>query len=238
MEIENFPVNEPLYEQVCKMIETQIIEGNLKIGDKLQTEKELVDIYKVSRTDIREALKVFKEKGWLETHVAKGTFIVHNVTKGIENSMNIAAHMNPDSWLSNLIDIRLTIEPENAALAAVNANQEDISRMKHAINKMEKALTSKDNKDTFLEGDFSFHMAIVEATGNNLMRVIIYPVVNLMRDFQRYHLYQVPRGSQRAQSHHRKIMDAIERHDPKAALTSMYEHIIQVRDDIQNVKVT
>ena len=219
MEIEKFPTNKPLYEQVCEMIESQIIDANLKIGDKLPTEKELVDIYKVSRTVIREAMKVLKEKGWVETHVAKGTFVVRNLTKGIETSMNIEARMNPDNWLRNLIDIRLIIEPENAALAAVNANQEDIARMKQAVNQMEKVLTDEDNMEAFLEGDFNFHMAIVDATGNNLMRLIISPVVNLIHDFQKYHLYRVYRGSQRSQANHRKIMDAIERRDPEAART-------------------
>jgi DNA-binding GntR family transcriptional regulator len=59
------------------------------------------------------------------------------------------------------------------------------------------------------------------------------PVVNLMRDVQRYHLSTVAGGNEHSQQNHKRIMDGIERHDPKAAHLSMREHILQVRDDIQ-----
>lgn len=234
MTIPQIPTNKPLYEQVCQLIESQIISGELRVGDKLPTEKELSELYQVSRTVIREAIKTLKEKGWVETHVAKGTFVVHNVAKGVESSFGVAVRMKPEERFNNLIQVRLILEPEIAALAATSASLEEIAHMRKAVARMEKALRENDNLDAFLKADFNFHMAMAKSTGNDLIPLIIAPVVNLMRDIQRYHLSSVIGGNQRSQRNHNRIMEAIERHDPGAARSSMYEHIIQVRDDIQN----
>jgi GntR family transcriptional regulator, transcriptional repressor for pyruvate dehydrogenase complex len=235
MTIQQFPQNKPLYEQVCQLIEAQIIEGEIQIGDKLPTENELAGMYKVSRTVIREAIKTLKEKGWVETHVAKGTFVVQNVAKGVETSLDAAVRMKPDDRFSNLIQVRLILEPEIAALAASSASPEDIRRMRQAVLLMDQALAEND-VDAFLSGDFSFHMAMAESTGNHLIRLIVAPLVKLMRDIQRYHLANVSGGNQRSQKNHSRIMRAIEKNDPDTARQCMYEHIIQVRDDIQNAE--
>ena len=234
MIIRQFPHNEPLYKQVYQLIETQIIDGEFGIGDKLPTENELTEVYKVSRTVIREAIKALKEKGWVETRVAKGTFVVHNVAKSVESSFDVTVRLKPEEKFSNLIQVSLILEPEIAALSAISASSADIALMRQAVDQMEKALAENNSIDAFLEGDFAFHMAMAESTGNNLIRLIIAPVVNLMRDIQRYHLSYVEGGNQRSQHNHKRVMDAIERHDPDAARLSMYAHIIQVRDDIQN----
>lgn len=237
MSMQQLPQIKPLSEQVCQLIETRIIDGELRIGDRLPPEKDLAVMYKVSRTVIREAIKMLKEKGWVETHVAKGTFVIHNVGRGIESSFNVAVRMKPEERFSNLIQVRLLLEPEIAALAAASANQEDISRMRQAIHQMDKAMISG-NVDVFLKGDFAFHMALAESTGNDLIPLIIAPVVNLMRDFQRYHLTKVKGGGQRSQYNHKRVMEAIEKHDPGAARLCMQGHIIQVRDDIESTKAS
>jgi GntR family transcriptional repressor for pyruvate dehydrogenase complex len=237
MTIQRLPQNKPLYEQVCELIETQIINGEYFIGDKLPTEKELGEIYQVSRTVVREAIKALKEKGWVETHVAKGTFVVSNVAKSVESSFDAVVRMTPENGFSNLIQVRLILEPEIAALSAERANKEDITKMRQAVKQMEESLADHNGIDEFLKGDFSFHMAMAESTGNNLILMIIAPVVNLMRDSQRYHLLNVAGGNQRSQHNHKKIMEAIENHNPEDARRRMRAHIIQVRDDIQNEMV-
>jgi GntR family transcriptional repressor for pyruvate dehydrogenase complex len=233
MTIQQLPLNTPLSEQVCQMIETQIVNGEYLVGDKLPTEKQLSEMFQVSRTVIREAIKGLKEKGLVETHVAKGTFVVNNVTKSVQSSFDATVRMQPEERFSNLIQVRLILEPEIAALAAKSASDEDIERMRQAVNQMESALENQNNVEEFIRGDFSFHMAMAESTGNNLIRLIIAPVVNLMRDSQRYHLSNVEGGDRKSQRNHKKIMQAIENHDAEAARKHMHAHIAQVRDDIQ-----
>ncbi|MFH1028405.1 MAG: FadR/GntR family transcriptional regulator [Pseudomonadota bacterium] len=222
----------PLYEQVVELIEARIIDGDFRVGDQLPTENELAAMYMVSRTVIREANKILKEKGWVETRTGRGTFLVNNMAKSVQSSFDFAMRMKPEDRFSHLIEVRLILEPEIASLAAVRANADETARMQLAVSQMDKAITDGDNIDDFLKGDFAFHMALAESTGNPLVRMIIDPVVSLMRDFQEYHLSNVKGGKQRSQHNHKLVMEAIKRHDPEAARLRMYEHILQVRADV------
>jgi DNA-binding FadR family transcriptional regulator len=233
MATSQIPHTTPLSEQVASLIESKIIAGDFQVGERLPTEYDLAAMYQVSRTVIREAIKALKGKGWVETRGAKGTFVVYNMTKSVQSSFDATVRMNPEDSFSNLIQVRMILEPEIAALAAVSASPQDIARMRQAVNKMEKALADNNNVEEFLEGDFSFHMAMAESTGNDLIHLIIAPVVSLMRDVQTYHLRHVDGGKRRSQENHRKIMEAIQNRDPQAARKHMYTHINQVRDDIQ-----
>lgn len=231
-----YPQSKPLTDQIVELIEAKIINGEFNVGDKLPTENELATMYKVSRTVIREAIKILKEKGWVETFVAKGTFVVHNTMKGVQFSFDTAMRMQPEDRFGYLIEVRLILEPEIAALAALRASDEEITRMKQAVSLMDKALMVDNNIDEFLKGDFTFHMTMAESTGNPLIHLILNPVVSLLRDVQEFHLLHVKGGNQKSQHHHRLIMNAIERHDPSAARLQMHNHIIQLRTDIEKQK--
>ena len=78
------------------MVETQIIDGEYRVGDRLPTEFQLASEYKVSRTVIREAMKVLKEKGWIETRPGRGTIVIDNVARGVRSSFDVAMRMDPD----------------------------------------------------------------------------------------------------------------------------------------------
>jgi len=222
----------PLYEQVVELVEARIIDGEFRIGDRLPTENELAAIYMVSRTVIREAMKILKEKGWVETRVGKGTFVVHNMAKSVQSSFDVAIRMKPEDRFSHLIEVRLILEPEIASLAAVRAGADETARIQQAVYQMDQAIAEGDDIDEFLKGDFAFHMALAESTGNPLIRMIIDPVVSLMREFQEYHLSNTKGGKQRSQHNHKLVMEAIKLHDPNAARLRMYEHILQVRADV------
>lgn len=231
-----YPQSIPLYEQVAGMIETQIIGGEFRVGDRLPTEYELASIYKVSRTVIREAMKVLKEKGWVETRSGRGTIVVDNVTRGVRSSFNVAVRMDPHSGWGHLIEIRRMIEPEIAALAAERATQEQIGQMRQAVERMDHAIRANPvNVEEFLDADFSFHMLLAESTGNPLVMMIIHPVVNLMREQQNFHVSQIQGGALRSQNNHHSIIDAIASRDPQAAHANMDSHIAQVREDILSV---
>jgi DNA-binding FadR family transcriptional regulator len=227
------PQNTPFYEQVCQSIEEQIINGVYLDGDKLPTEKQLTEMYKVSRVVIREAIKALKEKGLVETHVAKGTYVKFNMTKSVQSSFDATVRMNPDDSFDKLLQVRLLLEPEIAALAAVNASEEDIEVMRNAVSEMEDALERGDEITAFLKGDFTFHMAIAGSTKNKLIQLILEPVVNLLHDFEAHHSSHVE--GRRSQRNHKKILRAIEEHDPHAARENAHAHFVQVCEDFKGL---
>jgi len=228
-----FPQSKPLYEQVVELIEARIINGEYRLGDQLPTEFELAAQYRVSRTVIREAMKTLKERGWVDTRVGKGTFVIDNVSRGVGASFDVIVRRNPDLGFEHLIEVRELLEPGIAALAAERASAEQIQAMRQAVEQMEHAANNTADMDDFLAGDYTFHTLMAQATGNPLVPSILQPVVTLMRDQQKYHLYRVKGGYLKSQSHHRLIMEAIENHDPEAARQAMLGHIRQVSADVQ-----
>lgn len=228
-----YPQSVSLSEQVTETIETQIIAGEYKIGDRLPTENNLAASFRVSRTVIREAMKVLKEKGWVETRPGRGTIVIDNVSRGVRSSFDVAVRMDPQSGSDHLIEIREMIEPEIAALAALRASEEHMSLMKQAIARMDQAVQEEPiDIDRFLDADFSFHIILAESTGNPLILMIVNPVVRLLREQQAF-VSQVADGVQHSQSNHRLVLEAVLQRDPSAARETMRRHIIQVREDIR-----
>lgn len=227
------PQNKPLYEQVCELIETRISEGDLRVGDKLPTENEMAEMYQVSRTVIREAMKALKEKGRTETRVGKGTFVVNNMAKRVRASFDAVIRMEEGHGFNHLIEVREILEPEVAALVASRANGAQRDKLRQAVDRMERAQEHEDDIEEFLNADFSFHMLLAESTGNPLIPMIISPMVKLMREQQAYYSSKVREGRHRSQINHKLIMAAIESQDADAARRYMRKHIRQVRTGVE-----
>jgi DNA-binding FadR family transcriptional regulator len=233
MERIRFPENKPLYEQVVALIEEKILDGDFRVGDRLPTENELTGIYKVSRTVIREAMKTLKERGWVETLPAKGTFVVDHVAKGVGLSFDRAIRNAPDGGYGYLVKVREILEPEIAALAASEAGTEQIAAMWDTIKTMNHILNTGYNLEEFLNADFAFHMLMAESAGNPLIMMVLDPIVQLMRGQQKYYLSFVRESAQKSLKLHDLIIRAVEKRDAAAARRYMYEHIRQVRTDIE-----
>jgi DNA-binding FadR family transcriptional regulator len=90
------------------------------------------------------------------------------------------------------------------------------------------------DSDAFIEADLDFHLALAEAAGNPLILSLIDSIVGLLRE-QRLRVFQVEGGPERGQYHHKRIMEAIERHDPLGAREAMKAHLRQVREDCREL---
>ena len=222
-----------LYIQLAERIEAKIINGDFQVGDRLPTEFELAAQYGVSRTVVREAMKALKEKGWVETRVGRGTFIVDNATRGVGSSFDVIMRQNPDHGYVHLMEMREILEPEIAALAALRASDAQIEAMRAAVEQMEHGLSPAGRVEDFVDGDARFHKLIAESCGNPLILSIISPVLSLIREQQEFHVYRVKGGGRRSQTYHRHVFHAIENRDPENARKSMLTHIRQVREDVQ-----
>lgn len=222
------PQNRSLSEQVCELIENEIINGNLIVGAKIPTEKELSEMYKVSRTVIREATKILKEKGRLASFVGKGTFVIDETDRGIGSSLNALIRSNPGDSFENLIQIREILEPEMAALAALNASDEQIAEMQKMIDIMNQSLEDKNLKEDFLKSDYKFHNLLAEATGNPLLTLLVKPLGALMRNQQQFIAFDVVDGPVISQKGHNLIFEAIKNRNPDIARAVMHDHIRQV----------
>lgn len=219
--------SERLYERIVSQIEQRIEAGDLKVGDRLPSERELAEQFAVSRTAVREAVKALRQKGLVEILPGRGTFITNGTSDSVRSSLDMLIKMGSTKGSGYMVEVREILEPEIAALAATRITEEYIATMQEAVNIMDTAL---DNVDLFVEADLDFHLALAEGTQNPIIPILVDSIIDLLRK-QRKRIGLTTGGLQRGQVHHKKILDAIVRRDPQAARQAMQDHLRQVRDD-------
>ncbi len=218
-----------LYEQIVQQIEESIVKGDLKAGDQLPAERELAQRFGVSRTAVREAVKALREKGLVEAYSGRGTFITDGTTQAVRQSLDLMVKIGQPEGSTHLAEVRAILEPEIAALAAVRIQDPELTTMRDAVATMDRA--GKD-PETYIEADLDFHLALAEGAANPLILSLLDSIVGLLRE-QRLRIFRVPGGPERGQIHHKRILDAVEKHDSEKAREAMRAHLWQVRDDGQ-----
>jgi len=216
-----------LYEQIVQQVEESIQKGDLKTGDKLPAERDLAEQFRVSRTAVREAVKVLREKGFVEAFPGRGTLIVGSTSRTMRISFDRMLKTSQGNGSTYLAEVREMIEPEIAAMAAGRADVGDLKAMRESIGIMDEA---KKDPEAYIEADLDFHLALAEAAGNPIILSLIDSIVGLLRE-QRMGIFQVDGGPERGQYHHKRILEAVEHRDSAGAREAMRAHMRQVRED-------
>ena len=221
-----------VFEQVAVQIETRILRGELRSGDRLPTERELAEQFHVSRTAVREAMKILAQKGLVDMRPGRGTIVIDGAHEAMQDSIGLVMRLKLGEvgGSDNLVEVRGILETEIAALAAVRATEKEIAAMREAIATMDENLN---NADAFIAADNRFHEALAQATQNALIMILINSIVNLLSE-QRKQVFQVEGGPQRGQIHHKRILDNVIRREPEAARAAMRSHLQQVREDVRD----
>jgi GntR family transcriptional repressor for pyruvate dehydrogenase complex len=220
-----------VFEQVALQIEQRILNGELRSGDRLPTERELAEQFHVSRTAVREAMKILAQKGLVDMRPGRGTIVIDGAQLAMQHSIGLVMKLKLGEvgGSDNLVEVRAILETEIAALAAARATTDDINAMRDAVEAMDENL---DDADAFIKADNSFHEALAQATRNALILILVKSIVNPLSE-QRKQIFAVDGGPQRGQIHHRRILDGIIRRDPEAARSAMRAHLQQVREDVR-----
>ncbi len=215
-------------DQVFDQIRELIYRGKLKPGDKMMTERELAQAMDVSRTTIRDAIQRLATMGLIVQRQGQGTF-VKSVKNTLENPLAKAMEAQEAS-LNDLLEVRMGLECNAAALAAKRADETDITALEQSITEME---TEVNSGRLGTEADTAFHMAIAYAAKNPLHILI-------MRNFYDYLflgigenlacLYHEQKNIQIILLQHNNILASIKARDPYKAYTAMNEHIKFVMD--------
>jgi GntR family transcriptional repressor for pyruvate dehydrogenase complex len=218
-----------LYEQIAQLIRGRIVNGELIQGFRLPNERDLAASYGVSRNVVREAVRVLVKDGLIEVRQGSGTYVADGTSSAFGDSLELALSIGGGGKnLSNLIEIRTIIEPTVAGLAATRATPDDIAAMEAEVEVMEGAF---DDVERFITADHRFHVAIAKATQNQLVPMILVPVVDVLNE-QRKRLFFVVHSAKSAQAFHKRILAAIRRKDSTAAIEAMRGHMKQVSGDI------
>src|ERR1700730_3968281 len=219
-----------VFEQVAVQIETRILRGEVRSGDRLPTERELAEQFHVSRTAVREDMKILAQKGLVDMRPGRGTIVIDGAPEAMQDSIGLVMKLKLGEvgGSDNLVEVREILETEIAALAAARATEKEIATMRTAIAIMDNSL---DDADAFITADNAFHEAMAQATQNTLILMLVNSIVNLLSE-QRKQIFSVEGGPQRGQIHHKRILESVIHRDPEAARAAMHTHLRQVREDV------
>ncbi len=211
-------------------IEQRILAGELHSGDRLPTERELAEQFQVSRTAVREALKILAQKGLVDMRPGRGTMVIDGANEALRHSLGLVMRLKlGEVGGSNmLVEVREILEVEIAGLAAARATLIEISALHEAVQEMDANLCDADG---FIAADNQFHEALARATQNPLVLALINSIVSLLSE-QRKQVFGTDGGPQRGQVHHKNILDCVIRRDVESARIAMRAHLLQVRIDI------
>ncbi len=218
-----------VYEQIVEQIEKLILSGELQSGDRLPTERELAEQFQASRTAVREAMKTLAQKGLVDMRPGRGTIVIDGTSKAMRHSLGLMMKVGQTGSSANLVEVREILEPGIAALAAMRATEEHTSAMREAVAVMDASL---DDADAYITADNNFHQALAKGTQNVLILALVDSIVNLLSE-QRKQIFSVKGGPERGQIHHKRILEAVVRHDSEAAREAMHAHLRQVREDVK-----
>lgn len=161
-----------LADQVAREIGRKIVAATYAPGDLIEDEKALTERYQVSRSVIRDAIKILVGKNLLEVRQGIGTRVRGRHSWGLLDDDVLAWHLSvpvrPD-FLRHLMDIRVIIEPEAARWAATSASDEAIEEILTAQKNMEQ---EKGSMEDFVLCDALFHRTILRASSNEILRAM------------------------------------------------------------------
>ena len=208
-----------LAEQVADGIMNLIQETPYKAGDKLPTEKELCESTGAGRNTVREALKILASRNVLEIRQGAGTFVSEK--QGIPDDPLGFSMVNDHGKLTkDLLQVRIMLEPQIAALAAQCAKEHEIKELEEILEEMEAAMKKRED---YSELDTKFHTKIAQCTHNivmeNLLPVIGKGVAVFAREVAQTEY-------DRTWISHRKIFCYIRDHKPFEAEMEMQYHLL------------
>lgn len=220
-----------LYQEVVEELYKIIDRENLKPGDKLPAERELIEQLNVSRNVLREAFHVLENRGIIVSHQGKGRFlreqpVISDGTRYDSISKNLERYSMMEAY-----EVRQVLEVKGVELIIRNASEEDIDELEAAYKEIEKRY--QETKKT--AGEFDLHRLYAAKTGSLFMTQTLDIVLNAIWDMMYgkfSDILDAMSGEDELESH-RMIIQAIRARDTKLAQKLMYEHL-QVTIDMFN----
>lgn len=217
--------------RIVDYIKQLIYEGKLKPGEKLPPERELATMLNVSRTPMREALKILSAMGYIHIRHGHGLFVAdpdEAVISQLADSLTLKRHT-----LMDLYDVRIVLESQAAMWAATRRTDEELEALHAVVAAAKKDMRQYPDPDFATSNDHAFHYAIAEASHNSVIIRIMNNLLDLMKA-GRQHTLSIPGRFAQSVHDHEKILQAIEQRKPEEAFEAMRHHIQDVREDVMS----
>jgi len=219
-----------LSESLVDAIKTMIVDDGFAPGDKFYSENDLTAKLGVSRSSVREAVRILEVIGQLSVEHGKGIFIADTDSRPFEAFVGWLK--NNDQSLQEHFEVRLIIEPQAARLAALCASPADVASLEavHArfIGNAKLGLTAET-----IQCDREFHKLLAKATHNRILFALVRSMTTSLLD-DWISSFHTPGRMEKTIGEHGRVLDAVKAGDAKAAMKSMSAHLSNAIRDIKN----
>lgn len=224
-----------IYEEVSDELYEMIRSGSLKPGEQLDSIQQLAENFQVGRPAIREALSALSSMGLIEIKQGEGTFVKTFDPAIMNHPLSAALLMDQDN-IKHLLEVRKILESGTAEVAAKKRTEENLIELKDMLFNMDKVSDDEELSD---KADISFHVAVANASQNELLITLMNHVSELMTekmsDIRRVALYSEEMTLKQLYQQHVRIYDAIVAQDEDGARSAMLFHLQSVEESLDRV---
>jgi DNA-binding FadR family transcriptional regulator len=205
----------------------RIVRGDYPSGSPLPPEPVLCETFAVSRTVVREAVKILQEKGLVQVRQGAGTMITPPVMWNMLDELVLVATVAKDESLAILDDLVVTrrvLESDMANVAARLAEDEVVGQLRDLVDRMDELV---DDPASYHEYDRAFHDTVMQTSGNRIARAVVRALESQVLHTARYMGRTGRAFCVASNSGHRRIYERIAAHDPEGAAEAMFTHITE-----------
>jgi DNA-binding FadR family transcriptional regulator len=216
-----------LADQIAGELTRMIVEGRVSPGALLPTEQALARRFGVGKSAIREAVRVLSTKGLVEVVQGSGMRVTDTQRWNVIDSELVTLMAKGGLTMDQLIEVRRTLEPDIAGLAAGRATSNELAALEETVAR---TADYEGREPEYMRLDVGFHNQIAAATHNPIYAILVGSVLDLLVESRRL-LVAVPGATTRGIYHHQQILEAVRSRDPREARARMVDHLDQVADD-------
>jgi len=216
-----------LGEQVVAHFTHLIMDGTWAAGVVLPTEGELAQQFGVSRTIIRECVRVLASRGMLDVRQGRGTIVTAPDSWNVTEPLTLLVRADRASLL-NWLEVRTILEMESARLAAARADESDRTALQAALRQV---CDVTQRPDDYVEADVALHLRIARATHNPQLRLMLQPLVEPLRA-ELHETVRIAAATETATREHTAIVERVLAGDSEGARAAMLLHLRRVADEI------
>jgi GntR family transcriptional repressor for pyruvate dehydrogenase complex len=159
-----------LTDEAITKLRNMIQSGELPPGSRLPSENQLATQMGLSRSGVREAVKVLEAARVLEVRRGDGTFVTSLAPKLLLEGVGFAVELLQGDTLLEVMEVRRMLEPAATGIAALRISEAELDEVAHLLERMRKA---RDDAEELMQADVAFHRAVISSTGNETLTSLL-----------------------------------------------------------------
>jgi GntR family transcriptional repressor for pyruvate dehydrogenase complex len=217
--------NLSLSDKVVEQLTEAIVSRQLPPGERLPSERDLGEKFKVSRTVVREAIRSLVARGLVRVASGRGVEVNEIGSANVADSMRLLVRGREGLDYGKVNEVRTVLEVQAAGLAAKRAQAQDLERLQKICDDHEESL-AKGDRAAAAELDFQFHRELTRASGNELLLGMLDSIADVLREV-RYQAMTRPHVGEAGLEAHRRILKDVKSRSDSAARRAMAKHLAE-----------